>query len=149
MKARKVLAVVCIIVSTVLANNWLWEIFPELEGDGGLVSQAVWDVLWVAGVAGAFFSVRWYMKLRGRTRKVSLQALAAILFWYSLGSIFSLLAYMVMGFRGEVGVFIPQIAVPLIVAFALIAYFSWKWRQRLRAAEKAVQTSAQPNEVRV
>jgi len=146
MKARRVLAVVCIIVSAVLAFNWL-SVFPQLEGDGGLLREAVLDVMWVAGVAGVFFSVRWYMKLRGRTRKVSLQALATILFWYSLGVILSALTYIVMGILGEVEPFVPHGAVAGIPIFGLIALLSWIWRQRLRAAEKAVQASAQPDEV--
>ena len=145
-RSARVLAVVCIIMSSVLAAglpvDFVWE--PVRPHDyHAFLLQVLTAVILVGGV---FYSVRWYMQLSGRTHKVNSQTWAAILFWYSLLGILFGLQLIVMGLFPEPA-FSARTGEAVALIFALVGFPSGIWRERLRAAEKTVQANAQASAV--
>jgi hypothetical protein len=91
---------------------------------GGAVAQLIVLLLFIAGL---FYSVRWYMKLDGHTYKLTRQAWASILFWYSMIGVL-----MGLMFTRSVSVIAGTV---MMVVWALVGFACWKWRGRLRRAE--------------
>jgi len=153
MKKTRVLAVVCIVVSSVLAAgvpvDFVWE--PVRPHDyHAFLAQVLTAVFLVGSV---FYSVRWYMTLSGRTHKVNSQAWAAILFWYSILGIVN--GLFLIGWSVILRFFYDdlqttrsiRIGEGIAAIFVLVGFPSGIWRERLRAAEKTVQASAQASAV--
>lgn len=140
-QARRLLAVVCIIVSSVFAAGLPLSFFPQLFPPPNDADRSTEVVVGFMLVFCVFFSVRWYMKLSGRTHKVESQAWAAIFFWYSVLGILEGLLMMLMCFLGRSS-FSPRVGEAVFSIFVLVGFPSGIWRERLRAAEKAVQASA-------
>lgn len=139
--AKKALAVVCITVFTmaIISIPRSMTQHPTPPGDYAYLIGQLMGVVLVVGFL--FFSVRWYMTLSGYTLKVGRQAWAAILFWYSLLGVLIGLSITRMGFVENSTFTIVSGAVAIGV-WILVGSACWKWKKRLRAAEKTVQASA-------
>jgi len=153
-KAR-VLAVVCITVSSVFAANMPLRLAADLvplpffqqlsRDDPGDLRVDVFLTFMV--VVCLFSSVRWHMKLSGRTHQVDSQAWAAIFFWYSLLGIVYGLIIILPGFFGRGAFGAPRIGEGVVAIFTLVGFPSGIWREQLRAAEKTIQASARADAV--
>jgi len=120
------------------------QLSPHRDDDGGLSVHVFSASILVFCV---FSSVRWYMKLSGRTHKVESQAWAAIFFWYSLlGILFGLNIIIQASFFGP-GAFSPRVGEAMVAIFTLVGFPSGIWREQLRAAEKTIQASARAGAV--
>jgi len=95
------------------------------------------------------------MTLSGHTHKISSQAWASIFFWYSILGILLVLSVMlrrfvVSAFSGRSGeamlelMYSPQLRqMTILLICGVVGFACGIWKERLRAAEKTVQASAQ------
>jgi hypothetical protein len=83
-------------------------------------------------VAGLYYSAKWSLKLSGHTYKVGSQAVATIVFWYSLFAVF---VGLIMPFYAR-NTFGFKYAVIMVVVWSTVAYVSKRWQQRLRTIER-------------
>jgi hypothetical protein len=130
---KKTVAVICIAICSLALIGIPRSVQqnPLPPGDyAGLVGRLA-AVVTIIGFL--FFSVRWYITLSGHTYRVSRQAWASILFWYSfvgilMGATFVRLA-VITGHSSSFGMILAAV-------WALIAFACWEWRKRLRAQER-------------
>lgn len=85
-------------------------------------------------LVGLFLSVRWRVKLSGHNHEVGRQAIAAILFWYSLFAI--LFGVLVPLF--ERSTFTLVFGAAMVAIWSGSAYVCRRWQCRLRSAERSL-----------
>lgn len=85
-------------------------------------------------LVGLFLSVRWRVKLSGHNYKVGRQAIAAILFWYSLLAIL----FGVLMPLFERSTFTLVVGAVMVAIWSGSAYVSRRWQRRLRSAERSL-----------
>ena len=85
-------------------------------------------------LVGLFLSARWRIKLSGHNHKVGRQAIAAILFWYSLLAVlFGVLMPLL-----ERSTSILVFGAAMVAIWSGSAYACRGWQRRLRAAEQSL-----------
>ena len=94
---------------------------------------------WLVQV-GLFYSVRWRLELAGHNHKVGRQAIAAILFGYS---VFCVLIGVLALLYERGANYLPFVAAVVAICSGS-AYACRRWQRRLRAAERSLASATPP-----